>query len=105
MIGLRNQVMKMTEFRWNRLYEKNGISYKKQGKIFFDLVNLKKGCEEYNEALEICKEITKKDAEGLCRFLTDISVNHNYIFIEYGINTKQLFEYKKKFYEIYSKRV
>ncbi|MCH5213309.1 MAG: hypothetical protein J1G06_09850 [Oscillospiraceae bacterium] len=53
----------------------------------------------------LCRRVAGADAEGLYRFLTDLYIDHNYIFEEYLIRPNNLYRYRAKFYREFPKRL
>jgi len=89
----------MTQFRASKSLEKKGISYEKQGLIFFLCLNVNKlGKAVQDKILNACIEVGGDDYQALYQFLTDGSINHNYIGYTYFIPKTKLFKLKHQFY-------
>ena len=89
----------MTEFRFSRTLDKLGISYNTQGLIYFLCVNAKRLPEQDKAVLNMCLEVAGEDYQALYKFLTDSSVNHVYIQMQYGLHPKRLFNLIREFYK------
>lgn len=86
----------MTEFRYSRALRAAGLTYEMQGMIYFSLVNANKQSRGFRRLVKaICARIAKEDCNGLYRYLTDKSVNHNYIAMHYYIPVSKLFLWKR----------
>ncbi len=86
----------MTEFRYSRALRTAGLTYEIQGMIYFSLVNAGRQSRGFRRLVKtICAEIAKEDYKGLYRYLTDKTVNHNYIAMNYYIPVAKLFLWKR----------
>ena len=90
----------MTEFRYSKKLKEQGIDYDAQGLIYFICINVRKmPTEIQRRILNLCTGIAGSEYQALYKFLTDSSVNHNYIQITYSIPPKLLFKWKREFYK------
>lgn len=89
----------MTEFRFSRTLDRLGINYNTQGLIYFLCVNARRLPEQDKAVLNMCLEVAGEDYQALYKFLTDSSVNHVYIQMQYGLHQKRLFNLKREFYK------
>ena len=78
------------------------IPYNKQGLIYFTCVNVSSKRIQ-DKIMKHCILAAGEDADALFRFLTDRSINHIYIELNYGINSKLLFKLKNKFFVSFNK--
>ena len=87
---------KIDGVRFSRTLDKLGISYNTQGLIYFLCVNAKRLPEQDKAVLNMCLEVAGEDYQALYKFLTDSSVNHVYIQMQYGLHPKRLFNLKRE---------
>ena len=77
----------MTEFRFSRTLDRLGINYNTQGLIYFLCVNARRLPEQDKAVLNMCLEVAGEDYQALYKFLTDSSVYHVYIQMQYGLHS------------------
>lgn len=80
---------------------KRGVSAAWQHTIYGALVRDRSGKatpEEHDKIRRMCVDIGDVYKDGLYRFLTDPTVNHDYIRLYYGVPKGKLFTMKRDFY-------
>lgn len=93
----------MTQFRVSEYLENNGVSARLQGFIFFSCLNINRLNKADRERIrQLCNDVAGNDSKALYRFLTDGSVNHEYIKTTYFVPKNKLFELKNKFYKAWA---
>ena len=76
------------------------IPYNKQGLIYFTCVNHREMPEEVqNKIVDICNEVGGEYSEVLYKVVTDSNRSVRSLAIEYNISERNLYYYRKKFYE------
>lgn len=76
------------------------IPYNKQGLIYFTCVNHKEMPEEIQDKIvDICNNVGGEYAEVLYKVVTDSNRSVRSLAIEYNISERNLYRYRKKFYE------
>ena len=76
------------------------IPYNKQGLIYFTCVNHKDMPEHIEEKIKsLCDEVGKEYSQVLFKVVTDSTRSVRSLALEYHISERQLYHYRKKFYE------
>ena len=76
------------------------IPYEQQGLIYFTCVNHKDMPDEIQDKIQrLCQEVGKEYADVLYKVVTDNKRSIRSLAIEYHISERQLYHYRKKFYE------
>lgn len=89
----------MMKFRFNRALAKRGVSYDRQGLIHFRLANISREPPEFRRLVrQYCTDAAGGEADILWRFLTDVGINHVYIYTEFRIPPRTLFRWKRDVY-------
>ena len=91
-------------FRFSQKIKNIGVSEAKQHIIYGVCTDPQKTSVQEAAIRGLCREIAKHDEEGLYRFLTDNTIDHNYIEMTYHIRPNKLFEMKREFYKKYKSR-
>ncbi|MGM9937779.1 MAG: hypothetical protein ACI38A_10575 [Candidatus Ornithomonoglobus sp.] len=81
-----------------------GVSEAKQHVIYGVCTDRQKTSMQEAIIRSLCYEIAGHNFKGLYRFLTDDTVDHNYIELNYRIRPNILFEMKREFYKKYKDR-
>ena len=92
-------------FRFSTRLKNSGVSEAKQH-IIYGVTNDSRRTSETDALIRsVCRSVGGDDADGLYKFLTDDRVDHNYIYINYGIRPNNLFEMKRNFYKSFMERL
>lgn len=76
------------------------LPYNKQGLIYFTCVNIDDMPEEVqNKIVDICNEVGGEYSDVLYKVVTDSNRSVRSLAIEYNISERNLYRYRKKFYE------
>ena len=76
------------------------LPYNKQGLIYFTCVNHMDMPEDVQQKIvNLCAEVGKEYAEALYKVVTDSNRSVRSLAIEYNISERNLYRYRKKFYE------
>ena len=76
------------------------IPYNKQGLIYFTCVNYKDMPEHLKQKIvNLCQEVGKQHSDVLYKVVTDSNKSIRSLSMEYHISERQLYNYRKKFYE------
>lgn len=78
------------------------LPYNKQGLIYFTCVNYRSmPIHIQDKIMRLCHEVGKENAEVLFEVMTDSSRSVRSLAIEYHISERNLYRYRKKFYEMW----
>ena len=91
-------------FRFSQKIKNIGVSEARQHIIYGVCTDRAKTDVQDAAIRSLCREIAKHNANGLYRFLTDNTIDHNYIEMNYHIRPSTLFDMKCKFYKKYAER-
>ena len=82
------------------------IPYNKQGLIYFTCANYYDMPEEIQiKIVDLCNEVGGEHSEVLYEVMTNSSKSIRKLAMEYHISETQLYHYRKKFYELWEKRL
>ncbi|MGN0163530.1 MAG: hypothetical protein ACI4EA_08145 [Candidatus Ornithomonoglobus sp.] len=91
-------------FRFSQKIKNIGVSEAKQHIIHGVCIDPQKTSVQDAAIRSLCREIAGHNEAGLYRFLTDNTIDHNYIEMNYHIRPNALFEMKREFYKKYKDR-
>lgn len=89
----------MNRFRVSKSLTRHGVPPKKQLLIYAKCIN----GEERERIKELSGRVAGIYSDALYEFLTNSRINHNYIYIKYGIERNALFKLKRSFYIAWTK--
>lgn len=76
------------------------IPYNKQGLIYFTCVNHREMPEDIQDKIaDLCNEVGGEYAEVLYKVVTESNRSVRSLAIEYNISERNLYRYRKRFYE------
>lgn len=98
-------MQKRRKFRFSQSLKNAGVTEAQQHIIYGMTNNRSRKAVQDALIKSVCKYVCGKNAEGLYRFLTDDRIDHNYIYINYGIYPNKLFDMKRRFYVEFKKQL
>ena len=76
------------------------LPYNKQGLIYFTCMNIQDMPYDVQDKIKnLCQEVGKEYSEVLYKVVTDSNRSVRSLAIEYNISERNLYRYRKKFYE------
>lgn len=76
------------------------LPYNKQGLIYFTCMNINDMPYDIQDKIKnLCQEVGKEYSEVLYKVVTDSNRSVRSLAIEYNISERNLYRYRKKFYE------
>lgn len=98
-------MQKKRKFRFSQALKNAGISEARQH-IIYGMTNDRNRSAMQDALIKsICRKVGGSRADGLYRFLTDNRIDHNYIYMNYGIRPNDLFEMKRRFYKEFQEQL